>query len=60
MDSNEYRPPRDVVCPKCGSKAAWRPPARPDENGAWEADFVCENGHRLQLFSKPKRPAAAG
>ena len=60
MERTEYRPPRDVACPKCGAEAVWQPPARPSGSHAWEADFICKNGHHLQLFSKPKQSAAAG
>jgi len=60
MESKEYRPPRDVVCPRCGTEAVWQPPARATASDAWEADFVCKNGHRLQLFSKAKQAARAG
>lgn len=54
MDAREYTPP-PVTCPRCGKPATWRPPARPGKNGGWAADFECENGHHLEVFSKPKR-----
>lgn len=56
MEGAEYRPPPSVSCPRCGAPATWLPPARRAGEG-WEADFECENGHRLQLLSKPKRRA---
>jgi hypothetical protein len=55
MEGSEYKPPPSVVCPRCGAPAAWQPPARRAANEGWEADFLCENSHRLQLLSKPKR-----
>lgn len=60
MERKEYQPPRDEVCPKCGAEASWQPPARPGADDAWEAEFACSNGHRFQLFSKPKQRAVSG
>lgn len=60
MEAAEYLPPSSVRCPRCGAPATHRPRARRAGEG-WEADFECDNGHRPQLLSKPKRrPGGAG
>ena len=57
MSDIQFVPPASLSCPRCGTIATWHPPARRTASGGWEADFSCVNGHRLQIFSKAKRPA---
>ena len=59
MNDDEYVPETPPACPGCGGTLAWQPPARRTESGAWEADFSCPNGHRVQIVSKAKRRPTA-
>jgi hypothetical protein len=55
MDDPDFRPPYTVLdCPNCGAKAQWKSPARRYSAGAWELDFECPNGHRIEAFVKLK------
>ena len=54
MTDQSYTAPESLACPRCDAVATLRSGTRRIAGMGWQTDFDCPNGHRLELFSKPR------